>query len=269
MKIIIIKNALSKILLEIVFLIKITYNYVSKLEFINIKAGIKIMDKEYDVTAAAWEIYKKLYSTNIDNLIDNLKIIPKGRPFITTTFKYNGKESSSLDFSGETDFNFGDTKIWGLGRSHYDHFKKILEAEKHSKNIEILNKCRKFHHSELNISLMPKTGNLQSVKKGIGNDRLDVFICCLNEYYLQRNNFIFNYSSFENLPLLKSFLDLFHNVYEYCDAIYHIDTNLTHDLILSGGRSLNSLDRVIEYMKLANTFWAQKGAYIKSVTSNL
>lgn len=223
------------------------------------------MDNEYDVTSTAWKIYKKLYNTNVADW----EIISKGRPYIETTFKYKAQKSKRLSFSGETDFNFGDTKIVGLGRSHYDHFKKILEPKADSEDIEVLNNCRKLCHSEINISLMPRTGNLQSVKKGIGNDRLDAFLCCLNEYYLQGNNFIFNYSSYKNTPFLKSFLDLFHNVYEYCEVIYHIDTNLTHDLILSGGRAIDSPNRVIEYMKLANSFWAQKRAYIKSITSNL
>lgn len=219
---------------------------------------------EYDVTSDAWEIYQKLYNNNIENW-ENSNTLNK-RPFINTVFKYKGQKSMKLDFSGETDFNFGDKKIWGLGRSHYSHFKKMLED--YPEGTEILDECKSFYHSERNISLMPKTGNLQSVKKSVGNDRLDVFIWCLNEYYLQRNNFIFNHCSYENLKPLKSFLNLFHNIYEYCEVIYHIDVNLTHDLIISGGKAINSPERVMDYMNLARSFWTQKNNYIKSTPSS-
>ena len=40
-------------------------------------------------------------------------------------------------------------------------------------NIEI---CKKLMYSVVNISMMPMTGNFQSTKEGIGNDRIDTFI---------------------------------------------------------------------------------------------
>ena len=66
-----------------------------------------------------------------------------------------------------------------------------------------LSRCVKLYKSVLNISFMPQTGNLQSAKKGIGNDRLDTFIWALNSYYIDETSLLFNNSTFNNTSYLK------------------------------------------------------------------
>lgn len=64
------------------------------------------------------------------------------------------------------------------------------------------------------------------------------------------------------MECLKAYLECFDNVYDYCAVIYKIDEKLTHDLIVSGSKSIDSADRVLEYISLAERFWEQKRKYI-------
>lgn len=215
------------------------------------------MEQEYDVTRSSWDIYRCMYKDHLHICPDS--IIKKGtqRAYIKSSFIFNGKKSEELAFSGETDFNFSRTKIFGYGRSRYEHFKKLL-GKTDVYHIHMLDTCCDKFHSQENISLMPKTGSLQLVKKCIGNDRLDVFVWCLNEYYQHRSSLIYNFCSYENLNALKSFLELFQNIHEYCKVIYCIDSKLTDDLVDSGRKPIDSAKRAIEYMELAHAFWRQK-----------
>ena len=178
-------------------------------------------------------------------------------------FKYKGKESEILKFSGETDFNFSKKKVFGYGRSRYDHYKVVL-GENFPECECILEECYNKFHSQENISILPQTGNLQLVKKGIGNDRLDAFIWCLNAFYQEQGNLMLNFCSADNINALNSYLHLFSDVYEYCNVIYGINKELTSRLIVSGKQEIDSPKRVIEYMNLAKDFWEQKRKFIDS-----
>lgn len=225
------------------------------------------MEKEYDVKFDSWQIYSLIYKNNI-GLIDYDKDVKtkNGRQYVRKSFEYNGKRSIEISFSGETDFNISKQRIYGYGNSRFEQFKKLLmkaDQDTQKKYLDLLERCcDDFYYSQLNISLMPQTGNLQNVKKGVGNDRLDVFVWCLNEYYMQTSNIVFNYCSCENMEFLRSYLDIFETIYEYCEAVYHIDKMLTKKLIISGRKAIDSAERVIEYIKLANNFWEQKKKYI-------
>jgi len=224
--------------------------------------------EEYDIKFGSWQIYSHIYKDNIGEILYDDDVIKKKRPYVTRKFNYNGKVSELLDLSGETDFNFSKKKIVGLGDSRYKQYEKLIKMKYHddsSQYIGKLYKCSNKFHSQANISLMPKTGGLQLVKKGVGNDRLDVFIWSLNEYYEKGvTSQIFSNCSCENRTFLKSFLDLFKDVYEYCEAVYHIDKELSHDLCVSGSKMIDSAERVIQYMMLAERFWTQKEKYINS-----
>ncbi len=217
---------------------------------------------EYDVNKEAWDIYNIVYINNVGEIKFKKDVKQDSRPYIKRKFTYNSKQSELLRFSGETDFNFSKSKLFGFGVSRYEYFKKLLGGS-YEEYQDILENCFNKFYSRENLSLMPKTGNLQSVKKNIGNDRLDVFVCCLNEYYCNKTNFLFNYCSYENIKRLQSFLSLFESAYEYCTTIYHIDKVLTKDLIVSGSKAIDSKDRVIEYMNLAIKFWKQKQNYLE------
>lgn len=223
-------------------------------------------DIEYDVNSDSWQIYSLIYKNNIGSIVDKDVKTNNGRKSVTKSFEYNGKKSKEISFSGETDFNFSDKKVFGYGKSRFKQFSKFLtEAEQDTQKeyLVLLKRCCKdFYHSQVNISLMPQTGNLQNVKQGVGNDRLDVFVWGLDEYYMQRSNIIFNHCSSENMEYIRSYLDIFETIYEYCEAVYHIDKTLTKKLIISGRKAIDSAERVIEYIELATNFWEQKKKYI-------
>lgn len=217
---------------------------------------------EYDNKKKAWEKYISAYHNNFETIdIDKDLECSGSRIYITQAFKHNEKLSDTIKFSGETDFNF--KKKRGFG-NHYGVYKKLLETnqENFQKNIEMLDECYSKYKSSDNISIMPRSGNLQAVKKGIGNDRLDVFIWSINEYYSNSVNLLLNQSTGQNINCLKSFLAVFDNVYEYCKEIYHINDKLVRKLIASGSQAIDSAERVVEYMALAMEFWRQKSDYI-------
>ena len=227
--------------------------------------------KEYDVKFAAWQIYKRLYTKFLKDFNYEGDVIKeeKGksvRPYLSSRF-YHKTISTELKFSGETDFNFSKKKIFGYGRSRYQHFREFLnekDGREYDEAVRRLDICCKKHHSYENISIMPQTGGMNLLKKGIGNDRLDVWVWCINKYYLQESNLLYNFCSYEHMECLKAYLQCFDNVYDYCAVIYKIDEKLTHDLIVSGSKSIDSAERVLEYISLAERFWEQKRKYIEN-----
>lgn len=126
-------------------------------------------ENEFDVSDLAWLTYKVLYRTEIDTM-------DKGR--LHAKFRIG---ETIVNMSGETDFNFGEG--WASSISNkFEHYIGGVPKEfenVYKKQLEI---CIELYHSILNISLMPQTGNLQSTKAGIGNDRLDTFIWALSSY---------------------------------------------------------------------------------------
>ena len=229
------------------------------------RKGICIMnatDEEFDASPIAWEIYQLMYAANFSNAF---KISGGARTNITNRFLYNGKRTGPMNFSGETDFNF--TKGWS--HTIYSKYNQLVtNASLPQKCTAVysarLEACYKLCRSIVNISIMPQTGNLQGTKKGIGNDRIDTFLWILDAYYHKSSNLLTNYCTYNNTNALKNYLDIFGDVYHYCDAIYHIDALLVKDLIKSGKEAIDSVERVVSYMDLAMRFWKQKLAFLKS-----
>lgn len=220
-----------------------------------------ITKEEFDSNPIAWKIYNLMYA---ENFVEAFEIIDKPRKHIKNSFSYKGKHTSQMNFSGETDFNFGH----GWAHTKYEKYVKLItqtsiSQEDETKYSNHLNICSKLYKSIVNISIMPQTGNLQSAKKGIGNDRMDVFIWALAEYYNKSSNVLTNYCSYENMESLQKYLDIFGDVYNYCDAIYHINESLVNDLIKSGKESIDSVERMVSYMDLASKFWRQKIVFLK------
>lgn len=230
---------------------------------------LKINDSdEYDVKYGSWMIYQAMYKNNL-NFTDDDIIRTDGRPYIQCKFMHNGNESEVLKFSGETDFNFSNRKKRELCRSRYYHYRKILERDLEGEPIldiyvEMLNECVKKHHSQDNISLMPMSGNLQGAKGSVGLDRLDVWLLILDMKYSHGINLLKNHCTMEKFSEIDSFLDLFDDVCDYTQTIYHIDSTLTRKLIELGKIPLDTADAIIEYMSLAMRFWEQKNQFIES-----
>lgn len=220
------------------------------------------MKTEFDVSDISWETYKLMYNMYFS---DGFQILnDKSRNYLYEQFVYENKTSKKIRFSGETDFNFTD----GWSYSRLQKYKKAITNPKvpaeysvmYMKNLEIL---QKLNYSIVNISLMPQSGNLQSAKQGIGNDRLDTFVWALDEYYNGRN-IIMNHSSYDNVSGLENYLGLFQSANNYCKAIYHINEELVDELIISGSQAIDTPERTICFMNLAIRFWNQKAAYLSS-----
>lgn len=226
---------------------------------------IKLNDTdEYDVKFGSWKLYDILYRSNgfVPDGIDFEEDVNKDgrRRFISKRVCHSAKEMV-IDLSGETDFNFGRKKIFGWGKSRMQYFKyylKYVPKEEREIYSKLLSICEKHFYSPLNISLLPKTGGLNLVKKAIGNDRIDTFIWALDEWYKGGACLLLNCSSNENIASVKEYLGLFKNVYDYCNTIYFIEDALVRDLISSGTKPIDSYQRAKEYMILATRFWKQK-----------
>lgn len=216
------------------------------------------MKTEFDVSEIAWETYRLMYT---ENLPIDFQICDKKRKYISEKFKYNTSISEKINFSGDTDFNF----TLGFAHSRLECYEKLIETSNNPKMYsDKLNLLKQLTYSIVNISIIPRTGNLQSVKQGIGNDRLDTFIWALDEYYNGNSNLLLNHSSFENIKLLQSYLNMFGNIDNYCNAIYHINDSLVHEMITLGKQTIDSPEKVIRLMDLAIEFWHQKLCFLSS-----
>ncbi len=221
---------------------------------------------EYDSKIYIWEtVYKKFYKNNLD-FPQNAKYKYNNRNVLEGCFKYKGKESKKIVFSGETDFNFKTSEKNKRGKRFLcDEFYKIIEEEEKKDKDKaqqvkvLLDDCKTY--VKWNVSIMPRTGSLQSLKQGVGRDRFDTFIWCLYQHY-NGSSLLFNHCAAANIPSLKSFLGLFNNVYEYCECIYHINKELVDHLIESGAKPIDDVVRVREYVILAKKFWHQKKYYL-------
>lgn len=216
--------------------------------------------EEFDTSYLAWIIYKVFYG--IDKTVEE----NKGRSYVEIAFGNN-----VIKMSGDTDYNFGPGWSHSIRKKYEDYLEKV--SSKYEKLYSTqLRRCEKLYKSILNISFMPQTGNLQSAKKGIGNDRLDTFIWALNSYYIDETSLLFNNSSFNNTLYLKQYLDLFKTVekeetiYNYCLKIYGIESRgLVDELIEYGKEAIDSPEKVIAYMNRAYRFWCQKLSHIKKM----
>ena len=133
-------------------------------------------ETEFDSSKYVWEnIYKKIYKNNLQFPQNaeyqrmNFRYVLKNESFI-----YNGKSSKKMVFSGDTDFNFKTSPSGRRGKRFLcDEFYKILEKEtdrdkaEHAK--ELLDTCKTYTYTKWNVSIMPCTGSMQSVKQGIGD----------------------------------------------------------------------------------------------------
>lgn len=158
---------------------------------------------------------------------------------------------------GDCDFNFNEKK--------YLLFLEIIEsdtiASQREKDdaIQQLLRCRDMHHRLLNFSLMQAVGNMQKFKGSNRFDRLDTFISELDKYYRGISNSVLRFSSPNNEPALKSFLNDFNDIYEYCAIFYFITDKLFIDeIIKQGSMPITNVNELVRYMNLAEKYWSKK-----------
>lgn len=157
---------------------------------------------------------------------------------------------------GDCDFNFNEKK--------YSLFLKIIESDQKSSQrekdnaIQQLSRCRDMHHTLLNFSLMQAIGNMQGFKGSNRYDRLDTFIYELDKYYRGISNAIIQSSS-NNSSALKSFLNDFKDIYEYCATFYFItEKPFIDEIIKQGSMPIENINDLVRYMNLAEEYWAKK-----------
>lgn len=87
----------------------------------------------------------------------------------------------------------------------------------------------------MNISIMPKTGGLNIIKKSLGNDRFDTFAYFINQYYEGFKTPIINAGSLTmgigNRLILEKFLDSYNSAIEFFEDIYGLEKHFVNKLI--------------------------------------
>ncbi len=135
--------------------------------------------------------------------------------------------------------------------------------------MNLLDECCCNHHKFFNFSLIQAVGNLQGIKgKDKEFDRLDSFVSLLSKYLgkgdithirniglLTEGMKINDYGK----TALRSYLESFSSIYDYCSCIYFIDDKSFVDRIIrEGNEPLDRPEHVVRYMKLAKDFWNEK-----------
>lgn len=226
------------------------------------------MKNEFDVSDLAWKTYRLMYK---DNFPAEFQVLgdddSRQRRCMIEKYANKGRTSASrLLFSGDTDFNF--TK--GFAHSRLENYRKWLSdvpkfRDMYQNHLTIM---EDLTYSVVNISLMPQSGNLQGVKQGVGNDRMDTFIWALTAYYEGSANVLFNHASYENTEALEDYLSMFENVYDYCQTVYHINASLVDDLAASGACPIRTPEEILRFMTLAIRFWRQKSSFLHEQLEN-
>ncbi len=257
-----------------------------------------------DSASDVWgEYYKPFYSNidwdfwkifDYDNLIggDNGKrkyaAVSKKR---IINSQYDSFDNCKL--GGEMDFNFNsDKQSWQ--KDKYGYYEDILEKDDKMKEadkdkaLEILRQCRKTQYTRCNLSVIIVTGGLNSLKGKLSQDRraldrFDAFIYILSDYFHKRNagrekaegcgedymHIIFSeawHSAKGNRECLGEYLNLYTDINDYFMKNYNIDDNeLIKALIHSGKEPIDSGERVMEYLRLANWYWREKEKQIEKI----
>lgn len=252
------------------------YGYFIKKDNIGYHVGCTLpktgdlFEDEYDRCQDAIALYSKVYEKAISECKINEADLNKG----IRNFKFQGNKS--IEVSGDIDFNFK--------MKHVRYFIDIIDNGKsemaETQKTDLKNRLIGLHNLTYhpdNISLLPRTGALNNIKKSLGNDRLDTFLFALKIYYEEGiTSFILSGAGGMNPPFianrneLKEFLDSFNcgsnnseSIYNYCKQMYHIEKELVNDLCSSGSKPIDTPERVDKYLKLVRSFWAQKQEFYR------
>ena len=235
----------------------------------------KVVEAKYDPDASqeTWnECYKKIYKANnwdfwsVFNYENLKRTYNKVRRFyapIIINKKYpQFNKYPKFKISGETDFNFGKSKG---NRQKYEEFEKLLrrdyQGDELKDHLKKLDECFNRYQKLENFSFMPITGSLQLIKGACQYDRLDVIVYKLSIYY---ETGILTHTKYRNREALETYLNLFDGIYDYCEIIYMINSKeFVNKIIAQGKESIDSGERVVRYMKLAEEFWDNKKQTLK------
>ena len=127
---------------------------------------------------------------------------------------------------------------------------------------ELYKQLGELAYSPMNISIMPRTGELNNTKKSIGDDRFDTFAWLLDLYYDKENgsrvpiiNAGTKISYIGNRKVLGEFLDSYEGVKDYFADFYGLEEEFVERLVKSGRKTITDRHDLFEYIKLAVSFW--------------
>ncbi len=250
-----------------------------------------LVDKKYesDSSEEVWIDYYEPFYNNIDwdfwKIFDYEKLEQKrGRYYAKCreeSVKYD-KTFIGCKLGGETDFNFNLTK--------YKRYEELINKDNKvnkTNALRLLKECEKNQYKCYNLSVLITSGGLNNLKGTLSQekgkrslDRFDVFVFVLNDYFGIRKvkedymHIIFSESwrnAKENRECLYEYLKLYSDIEDYFKKNYNIDAQrdknkkLIEDLINSGSKPIDSGERVVEYLNLANQYWKAKEVGIKEV----
>lgn len=190
-----------------------------------------------DFDEKAIEFYMKYYKNNLCFKDKKYKYLHAGE---------------LIEVAGDVCFNlsFKNKKIYTL-------YGSIIKGDKEFDRLDSL--LDKIRYSPMNISLMPKTGGLNNIKKAIGNDRFDTFARFLSLYYDNDKVPIINGGAINmyigQRLLLERFLDSYSSVYDYFNDIYGIEKELITDLVEAGKCLITTKEQFYKYIEIALRFW--------------
>lgn len=256
-------------------------------DYLRIDIQSKQGDIEYesDSSPKSWEHYNRNYQNKYrlysDFDFDNLEFAQwddKTKSYINApdinsdnnrlcAFATNGTLFDAnphvFRIGGETDWNFKQDSYWRKNK-----FGKLNNLVTDSNIKERLEGCKVMHHTLLNFSIMPATGNMQGVKsEGYGDwlDRFDSFVSIIDDYYQGENEIILSKAGWNRKSLIK-YLTYFEDVYDYFEQHYFInDKDFIKRLVESGKKNIENQNDVERYVSLAEDYWELKEKYIMNL----
>ena len=252
-------------------------------------------NEERDSSRETWKYYKDIYTEKHWTLIKEFdlekvltyeernrkppKEIIRYCSYIKAESSYKNKFGSEFSLGGECDFNFNEKKKC--------QFEKLLQRNSSTKELEEqLELCCSMHHNKLNFSVMPTTGGMNNFKGKVyfdeskikyekdgwhksAYDRLDTFVYCLNELFINKNQLVLSCSTQYTKSCLQEYLNTFSDIYDYCRKIYFIDNkDFVKRLIKNGSKPINNSVDLKQYMDLAIEYWKMKESNINSNLSD-
>ncbi|MFS9114745.1 hypothetical protein [Streptococcus infantis] len=195
-----------------------------------------------DSDELAWDFYIKYYGESLYK--DQEEIF------------YFSNKVESTEVNGDVSFNI-DSTVFNKGTKLYESILKETNVSE-----ELKDSLSFMRYSPMNISILPKTGGLNNIKKSLGNDRFDTFAYFMNQYYEGIKVPIINAGALNmcivNRLELQDFLDSYRTASEFFADIYGIDESFVNELIETGKSLITNKKEYCDYIKLACKYWESR-----------
>lgn len=196
------------------------------------------MDKpKNDSDANAWLFYEKYYGKSLSYedkkyTVGNTKILVNGDVCFNVKLKY-------------------DKRFTMLG--------SIIKKEPEPQFNKLNELLSELLYSPMNISILPKTGGLNIIKKNFADDRFDSFVWLISKYYEGVTAPIVNRGT-QNVYIcnqlsLQEFLDEMDDENRFCLTFYGIPKEFVSKLIDSGKSAIRTYKEFYNFLLLATEFW--------------